>query len=87
LLLEEQSRIERVIYRDFRKMSDEQTKLAYRCNFIMSRHPILRVPYGFAFKNATLRDTFEPVYARFFMILNITSWLLLILFFFLLNLV
>ncbi|OXA53118.1 glutamate receptor ionotropic, kainate 2 [Folsomia candida] len=62
LLLDEKSRIERIIYKDFRAQSEMNTPLYKRCAFIMSRKPILRVPYGFAFPvNSTYRPIFEPI--------------------------
>ncbi|CAG7827947.1 unnamed protein product, partial [Allacma fusca] len=62
LLLDEQSSVERIIYKDFRAQSKKNTPLHKRCAFIMSRNPIFRVPYGFAFpKNSTIKRIFDPI--------------------------
>lgn len=62
LLIDEQSRIERIIYRDFRAQSKKNTPLHKRCAFIMSKEPALRIPYGMAFpKGSPYKPLFDPV--------------------------
>jgi len=63
LLVDEQSRIEKIVYEDFRNQTANQVGLDKRCSFIMSRNPVLRIPYGFAFpRNSTIKPIFDPMY-------------------------